>query len=48
MPKPSALPSHRLRIDLDGGSRIRPGKIAVLETIEKHGSQPGRVVTSSN
>ena len=38
MPKPNALPSLSLRIDLDDGSRIGPGKIALLEHIEKHGS----------
>ncbi|NPU11111.1 LysR family transcriptional regulator [Bradyrhizobium sp. 83012] len=38
MPKPTALPSLSLRIDLDDGSRIGPGKIALLENIERHGS----------
>ena len=38
MPKSSALPSLSLRIDLDDGSRIGPGKIALLENIGKHGS----------
>ncbi|CCE00321.1 winged helix-turn-helix domain-containing protein [Bradyrhizobium sp. STM 3809] len=38
MPKANALPSLSLRIDLDDGSRIGPGKIALLENIERHGS----------
>ena len=38
MPKSSALPSLSLRIDLDDGSRIGPGKIALLENIGRHGS----------
>ncbi|WP_315721836.1 MULTISPECIES: winged helix-turn-helix domain-containing protein [unclassified Bradyrhizobium] len=38
MPKPTALPSLSLRIDLDDGSRIGPGKITLLENIERHGS----------
>ncbi|MGC2775911.1 MAG: winged helix-turn-helix domain-containing protein [Bradyrhizobium sp.] len=38
MPKRSALPSLSLRIDLDDGSRIGPGKIALLEHIDRHGS----------
>ena len=38
MSKPSVLPSLSLRIDLDSGNRIGPGKIALLENIDKHGS----------
>ncbi|GLH80929.1 LysR family transcriptional regulator [Bradyrhizobium sp. SSBR45G] len=38
MPKASALPSLSLRIDLDDGSRIGPGKIALLENIDRYGS----------
>jgi molybdate transport system regulatory protein len=38
MSKPSALPSLSLRIDLDSGNRIGPGKIALLENIDRHGS----------
>ena len=38
MSKTSALPSLSLRIDLDSGDRIGPGKIALLENIGKHGS----------
>jgi molybdate transport system regulatory protein len=38
MPKSSELPSLSLRIDLDDGGRIGPGKIALLENIERHGS----------
>lgn len=38
MSKPSALPSLSLRIDLDSGDRIGPGKIALLENIDRHGS----------
>ena len=38
MTKSSAIPSLSLRIDLDSGSRIGPGKIALLENIEQHGS----------
>ncbi|MGJ4910729.1 winged helix-turn-helix domain-containing protein [Bradyrhizobium sp. HKCCYLS2033] len=38
MPKANALPSLSLRIDLDDGGRIGPGKIALLENIERHGS----------
>ncbi|MGJ5178823.1 winged helix-turn-helix domain-containing protein [Bradyrhizobium oligotrophicum] len=38
MPKANALPSLSLRIDLDDGSRIGPGKIALLEHIDRHGS----------
>ncbi|WP_315754599.1 MULTISPECIES: winged helix-turn-helix domain-containing protein [unclassified Bradyrhizobium] len=38
MPKANALPSLSLRIDLDDGSRIGPGKIALLENIARHGS----------
>jgi molybdate transport system regulatory protein len=38
MPKSSELPSLSLRIDLDDGSRIGPGKIALLENINQHGS----------
>jgi len=38
MSKSSALPSLSLRIDLDSGERIGPGKIALLENIEQHGS----------
>jgi molybdate transport system regulatory protein len=38
MPKSSTLPSLSLRIDLDDGNRIGPGKIALLENIGKHGS----------
>jgi molybdate transport system regulatory protein len=38
MPKSSALPSLSLRIDLDSGERIGPGKIALLENISQHGS----------
>ena len=38
MPKSNAFPSLSLRIDLDAGSRIGPGKIALLENIDRHGS----------
>ena len=38
MTKSNALPSLSLRIDLDSGERIGPGKIALLENIEQHGS----------
>jgi molybdate transport system regulatory protein len=38
MPKSSDLPSLSLRIDLDSGERIGPGKIALLENIGRHGS----------
>jgi molybdate transport system regulatory protein len=38
MTKSSALPSLSLRIDLDSGERIGPGKIALLENIGRHGS----------
>jgi molybdate transport system regulatory protein len=38
MSKASALPSLSLRIDLDDGRRIGPGKIALLENIGRHGS----------
>jgi molybdate transport system regulatory protein len=44
MPRPKRAPSPAaenrisLRIDLAGGSRIGPGKIAVLEEIDKTGS----------
>ena len=40
MPKPSArsLPSLSVRIDLDTEGRIGPGKIALLENIDKNGS----------
>jgi molybdate transport system regulatory protein len=38
MSRASDLPSLSLRIDLDDGSRIGPGKIALLENIDKHGS----------
>jgi molybdate transport system regulatory protein len=38
MPKSSDLPSISLRIDLDDGSRIGPGKISLLENIDRHGS----------
>ncbi len=38
MPKTSALPSLSLRIDLESGDRIGPGKIALLENIGRHGS----------
>jgi molybdate transport system regulatory protein len=38
MSRTSDLPSLSLRIDLDDGSRIGPGKIALLENIDKHGS----------
>ena len=38
MSKSSALPSLSLRIDLDDGNRIGPGKIALLENIGRHGS----------
>ena len=38
MPKPNALPSLSLRIDLDDGSRIGPGKILLLEKIRETGS----------
>src|SRR5690349_4290214 len=38
MPKPSVLPSLSLRIDLDTGDRIGPGKIALLENIGRYGS----------
>ncbi|WP_316168056.1 MULTISPECIES: winged helix-turn-helix domain-containing protein [unclassified Bradyrhizobium] len=38
MPKANALPSLSLRIDLDDGGRIGPGKIALLENIARHGS----------
>lgn len=33
-----AIPSLSLRIDLDDGSRIGPGKIELLENIDRHGS----------
>jgi molybdate transport system regulatory protein len=38
MTKSSVLPSLSLRIDLDSGCRIGPGKIALLENIDQHGS----------
>ena len=40
MPKPNAgsLPNLSLRIDLDAGSRIGPGKIQLLENIDRFGS----------
>ena len=40
MTKPNAgsLPNLSLRIDLDAGSRIGPGKIQLLENIDKFGS----------
>ncbi len=38
MPKSNTVPSLSLRIDLDGGRRIGPGKIALLENIDRHGS----------
>jgi molybdate transport system regulatory protein len=40
MPRPNAgsLPNLSLRIDLDAGSRIGPGKIQLLENIDKFGS----------
>jgi molybdate transport system regulatory protein len=40
MPKPSerSLPSLSLRIDIDSEGRIGPGKIELLENIDKHGS----------
>jgi molybdate transport system regulatory protein len=40
MGKPNAgsLPNLSLRIDLDTGSRIGPGKIQLLENIDKFGS----------
>ncbi|WP_315753366.1 MULTISPECIES: winged helix-turn-helix domain-containing protein [unclassified Bradyrhizobium] len=38
MPKANALPALSLRIDLDDGGRIGPGKIALLENIARHGS----------
>jgi molybdate transport system regulatory protein len=38
MTRSSALPSLSLRIDLDSGERIGPGKIALLENIDRHGS----------
>jgi molybdate transport system regulatory protein len=40
MPRPNvgSLPNLSLRIDLDAGSRIGPGKIQLLENIDKFGS----------
>lgn len=40
MPKSDdkSIPSLSLRIDLDDGSRIGPGKIELLENIDRHGS----------
>jgi molybdate transport system regulatory protein len=40
MPRPNAglLPNLSVRIDLDAGSRIGPGKIQLLENIDKFGS----------
>ena len=40
MPRPNAgsLPNLSLRIDLDAGSRIGPGKIQLLENIDRFGS----------
>ena len=40
MPKPSprSLPSLSVRIDLDAGGRIGPGKIELLESIHRCGS----------
>src|SRR5438045_8036420 len=38
MQKSKSLPSLSLRIDLDAGGRIGPGKIALLENIGRHGS----------
>ena len=51
MPKPAAklLPSLSVRIDLDSDSRIGPGKIQLLENIERCGSisAAGRVMEMS-
>ena len=40
MPRPNAgsLPNLSVRIDIDAGSRIGPGKIQLLENIDKLGS----------
>src|SRR3954471_4686705 len=38
MQKSKSLPSLSVRIDLDSEGRIGPGKIALLETIDKNGS----------
>ena len=38
MQKSKSLPSLSVRIDLDPEGRIGPGKIALLENIDKHGS----------
>ena len=38
MQKSKSLPSLSIRIDLDPEGRIGPGKIALLENIDKHGS----------
>ena len=38
MQKSKPLPSLSVRIDLDPEGRIGPGKIALLENIDKHGS----------
>ena len=38
MQKSNSLPSPSVRIDLDPEGRIGPGKIALLENIDKHGS----------
>jgi molybdate transport system regulatory protein len=37
-PGTKSLPSLSVRIDLDAGGRIGPGKIALLENIREHGS----------
>lgn len=37
-PRPKALPSLSLRIDLDSEARIGPGKIQLLESIQACGS----------
>ena len=38
MQKSKSLPSLSVRIDLDPEGRIGPGKIALLENIDKNGS----------
>jgi molybdate transport system regulatory protein len=38
MQKSKSLPSLSVRIDLDPEGRIGPGKIALLENIDRHGS----------
>jgi molybdate transport system regulatory protein len=40
MPRPNAgpLPNLSVRIDIDAGSRIGPGKIQLLENIDRFGS----------